>query len=76
MPSLEHGNAGAETGRFEGDRKAGEPGADDANVGIQIERKPLAVTDRRRGVRSGGRAGGRLVHIVFLRIDRALVTLP
>ena len=74
MPAFEHGDAGAEPRRLQRHRQPGKPGADHADIDIQIERQPRALRQR-RGVGSVGRACGSLAHVVFLRTDRALVTL-
>ena len=65
---------GAKARCLQCNRQAGEPCAHDADVDVQIERKPRALA-RRSFVRSAGRACRNFAHIVFLRIDLALVTL-
>jgi len=74
VAAFENGDAGAKPCGLQRHREAGKPGADDADIDIQIERKPQALSDR-SGVRSVGRACGSLAHIVFLRTHLAIVTL-
>ena len=47
MPPFEHGDAGAEPRRLQRHRQPGKPGADHADVDIQIERQPRALAHRR-----------------------------
>ena len=74
VAALKHGDAGAEPCGLQRHCEAGQPRPDHADIDIQIERKPRA---RRRlgGIGPVGRACESFVHIVFLRTDRALVTL-
>ena len=73
VAAFENGNARAAPRRLQRDRQAGKPGADDADVDIQIEGKP-ALTQA-FGIRSAGGACGDLDHVVFLRSLCLLVTL-
>ena len=54
MPAFEHGDAGAEPRRLQRHRQAGKPGADHADIDIEIERQPLSARCSRRGVGSIG----------------------
>ena len=74
VPAFENGDAGAQPCCLQRHRQAGKACAYDGDVDIQIERKPRTLLHR-GGIRSAGRACGSLAHIVFLRTDRALVTL-
>src|SRR6266404_3613799 len=63
VPAFENGDAGAQPRGLQRRREAGKPRPDHADIDIQIERKPRALSHR-RGVRSVGRACGSLAHIV------------
>jgi len=74
VPAFEHRNAGAEARGFQRDRQAGKPRANHADVDIEIERKALALLQR-RDVGLMGCAGSLAHGFCFLRTDRVLVTL-
>ncbi len=66
MPAFEHGDAGAHPRRFQRHRQSGKAGADDADIDVEVEGKPRALTQG-CGVGPLGRACESLDHAVFLR---------
>jgi hypothetical protein len=74
VPAFEHRDAGAEARGLQRHRQSGKPGADHADVDVQVERKPRAPRHV-SGIMSVAGTCGSLAHVVFLRARQALVTL-